>query len=89
MSTKLSGWLGAAQIHGRIRSVMPIGSDQFLGLEVEQAQVFVRVGKEGRYRDGENVSIGVNTHRLHFFDPVSEASLLADDGAANGGLTLP
>jgi multiple sugar transport system ATP-binding protein len=64
------------QLSGRITSVLPVGSDQFLGVEVEGATLFFRVAREMRAREGENVSLPVNAGRLQVFDPASGASLL-------------
>jgi len=64
------------QLGGRITSVLPVGSDQFLGVEVEGAALFFRVGREVRVHEGENISLPVNANRLQVFDPASGASLL-------------
>ena len=61
---------------GRILSVLPVGSDQFLELEVEGARLFFRVGKEGQYRVGDNATLKVNPNRLHLFDQEQGLSLL-------------
>ena len=63
-------------LHGRIASVLPVGSDQFLGIEAEGKRLFCRVGKELRHREGDNVALAVNTHRLHLFDKASGRSLV-------------
>ena len=55
---------------------MPAGSDQFLGLQVEGASVFVRIGKDIRMREGEAVAFGLNPARLHLFDRATGTSLL-------------
>jgi multiple sugar transport system ATP-binding protein len=61
---------------GRISSVLPVGSDQYLGVETEGTLLFFRVGRELRYREGENVALSVNTHRAQVFDSSSGMSLL-------------
>ena len=63
-------------LRGRVSSVLPVGSDQFLGVEVEGATLFVRVGREVRAHEGENVALSVNTNRVQLFDSSSGASLL-------------
>ncbi len=63
-------------LQGRILSVLPVGSDQFLELEVEGAKTFLRVGKEGQYKVGENARLKVNLNRLHLFDQQSTNNLL-------------
>ncbi len=61
---------------GRILSVLPIGSDQFLELEVEGCKVFIRVAKSARAQVGELARLRVNLERMHLFDPQTQASLL-------------
>jgi len=63
-------------LHGRIASVLPVGSDQFLGVEVDGKQLFFRVGKELHHREGENVALSVNVNRLHLFDKASGKTLV-------------
>jgi multiple sugar transport system ATP-binding protein len=63
-------------LHGRVTSVLPVGSDQFLGIEVEGTSLFVRVGKEFHHRAGESIALAVNTSRLHVFDRESGATLV-------------
>jgi len=63
-------------ISGRVTSVLPIGSDQFLGLELEGEELFFRVGKDLRHATGETAALAVDVNRLHIFDPDSGRSLL-------------
>src|SRR5215831_388184 len=65
---------------GVVDSVLPVGSDRFLGLKVEGSDVFVRVDKETHHVQGQHVSFGLRPERLHLFDKVSGASLIG--GAA-------
>lgn len=62
-------------LQGRILSVLPVGSDQFLEVEVEGVRLFFRVGKEGQHKVGENVTLKVNLNRLHLFDKQNSQSL--------------
>ena len=64
-------------LRGSVTSVLPVGSDQFLGLQTAGGQVFVRVGKDRKHRDGEHVALALNTDRLHMFDKQSGISLRA------------
>ena len=67
---------GAAPIlDGLVDTVMPAGSDLFLGLKVEGADVFVRVGKDTKVREGERIALPLVPHRLHLFDRASGVSL--------------
>jgi multiple sugar transport system ATP-binding protein len=70
------GELNEDGLQGRILSVLPVGSDQFLEVEVEGSKLFFRVGKEGQHKDGENVTLKVNLNRLHLFDKQNSQSLV-------------
>jgi len=63
-------------LHGRVRSVLPVGSDQYLGFETEGELLFFRVGRDLHHREGENVALSVNVNRVQIFDSSSGASLL-------------
>jgi multiple sugar transport system ATP-binding protein len=67
---------GGAFLSGRILSVLPVGSDQFLEIEVAEAKLFFRVGKECRYKQGEQARLAINLNRLHVFDPDTTDNLL-------------
>jgi multiple sugar transport system ATP-binding protein len=63
-------------IRGKVTSVLPIGSDQFLGMELEGKELFFRVGKDLRHTTGQTATLAVDVNRLHVFDPASGRSLL-------------
>lgn len=63
-------------IRGRVTSVLPVGSDQFLGIDIDGEELFFRVGRELRYITGEAVAFAADVNRLHVFDPDSGTSLL-------------
>ena len=63
-------------LSGRVLSVLPVGSDQFLEIEIENVKTFLRIGKEEKHQIGEQVRLRVNLNRLHFFDRESTQSLL-------------
>ncbi|MEJ8838140.1 ABC transporter ATP-binding protein [Ramlibacter sp. AN1133] len=65
-----------AFLSGRILSVLPVGSDQFLEIEVAEAKLFFRVGKECQYRAGDQARLAINLNRLHVFDPDTTDNLL-------------
>ena len=71
-----SGSLNGNSFQGRIMSILPVGSDQFLEMEVEGKKLFFRVGKEGQYRVGDNAPLKVNLNRLHLFDKQDSRSLV-------------
>lgn len=61
---------------GTVTSVMPVGSDQFLGLKVEGKELFFRVNKDLRHNYGDVLKLSVNPGRLHVFDTATEMSLI-------------
>jgi len=65
-------------LHGRVSSVLPVGSDQYLGFETEGTLLFFRVGRDLRHREGENVALPVNVNRAQIFDASTGESLLWD-----------
>jgi multiple sugar transport system ATP-binding protein len=65
----------APRITGAVETVLPVGSDRFLGLRVADRSVFVRVPKQAQHREGESVTLGLAPERLHLFDPKTGLSL--------------
>ncbi|HEX4927923.1 MAG TPA: sn-glycerol-3-phosphate ABC transporter ATP-binding protein UgpC [Burkholderiales bacterium] len=63
-------------LRGRVASVLPVGSDTYLGVDVEGSSLFFRLGRERRAEEGENISLPVKMSHAHLFDPGSGASLL-------------
>jgi multiple sugar transport system ATP-binding protein len=63
-------------LSGIVDSVLPVGSDRFIGLKVEGCDVYVRVAKEARYQEGDGISLGLVTERLHLFDKSTGVTLL-------------
>ncbi|MHB0952475.1 MAG: ABC transporter ATP-binding protein [Allorhizobium sp.] len=63
-------------IAGTVTSVLPVGSDQFLGLKVEGEELFFRINKDLRHNYGDKIKLSANTGRLHVFDADTEASLI-------------
>lgn len=63
-------------LNGQVLSVLPVGSDQFLEIEVEGVKTFLRVGKDGKHKLGESARLKVNLNRLHLFDKQSTNNLL-------------
>ncbi len=49
-----------AAIRGRIASVLPIGSDEYLGVAFEGVDCFFRVGKEVHHAAGEPIALDLN-----------------------------
>jgi multiple sugar transport system ATP-binding protein len=67
-----------SELSGIVDSVLPVGSDRFIGLKVEGCDVYVRVAKEARHREGDNISLGLVAERLHLFDKATGVTLLKD-----------
>ena len=67
---------GAVRLSGQVRSVLPVGSDQYLGMRVEGVDLFFRVGKDVQHRDDEDLTLTLKPKRLHVFDQHSQKSLL-------------
>jgi multiple sugar transport system ATP-binding protein len=65
-----------AALSGIVDSVLPVGSDRFIGLKVEGCDVYVRVTKEARHGEGDDVRLGLVTERLHLFDKATGVTLL-------------
>ncbi len=72
---KTAGEPGAT-IHGKVNSVLPVGSDQFLGFDFYGEELFFRVGKDLAHKLGDAVSLVVDPNRLHLFDTETGESLL-------------
>jgi len=66
------------QLSGEITSLLPVGSDQFIGLQSGGRVMFFRVGKERSYRVGQNLSLSVTRCRMHIFDQASGMNLRAN-----------
>ena len=63
-------------LSGVVDSVLPVGSDRFIGLKVEGRDVYVRVDKEARYQEGASIELGLVAERLHLFDKATGMTLL-------------
>jgi multiple sugar transport system ATP-binding protein len=60
---------------GTVRSVLPIGSDQYLGIAFDDRELFFRVGKELHHRPGDHVTLALDPARLHWFDAQTAEAL--------------
>jgi multiple sugar transport system ATP-binding protein len=63
-------------VSGTVDTVLPMGSEQYLSMTIEGTEVFFRLGKEHKHKDGDKVSLEVNRNRLHVFDKETGRSLL-------------
>lgn len=68
--------VAGALLTGRVASVLPVGSDQFLDMDMEGARLFLRMGKECPYKEGDTATLAINLNRLHLFDRASSQSIL-------------
>jgi multiple sugar transport system ATP-binding protein len=66
----------AGEIRGSVSSVLPIGSDSYIGLGTSQGEWFFRVPKDTALREGEDVAFAVDALRVHLFDAADGASLV-------------
>jgi multiple sugar transport system ATP-binding protein len=65
-------------VSGIVNTVLPMGSEQYLSMTIEGTEVFFRLGKEQKHKDGDNISLEINRNRLHVFDKKNGRSLLWD-----------
>jgi multiple sugar transport system ATP-binding protein len=63
-------------IRGKVNSVLPVGSDQFLGFDFYGEELFFRVGKDLSHSLGDDVALSVDLNRLHVFDKDSGDTLI-------------
>ena len=63
-------------LNGHVNFVLPIGSDQYLNMQIEEIELFFRVGKEDHHENDEDVALTVNVNRLHLFDKATQRSLI-------------
>jgi multiple sugar transport system ATP-binding protein len=63
-------------VRGPVTSILPVGSDQFLGMRVEGVEMFFRVGKSVRHAEREAIALSVNVDRLHLFDADTGVNLV-------------
>jgi hypothetical protein len=74
-----AGWLAPLDGYPQLLSLLPVGSDQFIGLQCLGQSMFFRVGKERSCKVGERVTLSINRRRLHLFDQASGANLKAQN----------
>jgi len=63
-------------VSGTVNTVLPMGSEQYLSMTIEGTEVFFRLGKELKHKDGDHISLDVNRNRLHIFDKETGESLI-------------
>jgi multiple sugar transport system ATP-binding protein len=63
-------------LSGVVDSVLPVGSDRFIGLKVEGSDVYVRVDKQTRHQEGTSIELGLVAERLHLFDRATGITVL-------------
>ncbi|WP_274631101.1 ABC transporter ATP-binding protein [Arvimicrobium flavum] len=64
-------------LDGLVDSVLPVGSDRFLGLKLNETDLFIRVGKEARQQEGDRISFALVPERIHVFDGASGKNIAA------------
>ncbi len=76
------GPLLGQSMSGVIKSVLPVGSDQYLEITVageRKKSYYFRIGKEYQPAEGDAVHFKFNTNRLHFFHSDTGVSLFANE----------
>ncbi len=63
-------------IRGKVNSVLPVGSDKYLGMAFGKDELFFRVGKDLSHHEGDEVALAVDLNRLHVFDKETGSSLI-------------
>ena len=59
----------------RVDVVEPLGSEIYLYLSVGENQLTARVDPTLRFRPDDQITLAVNTERVHLFDPVTEKAV--------------
>jgi multiple sugar transport system ATP-binding protein len=62
-------------LEGVINSILPVGSDQFIGMAVAGKELFFRLGKDEGCKTGERICLSLLTNRLHVFETATGHSL--------------
>lgn len=73
---------GSPALQGAVRAVLPVGSDQYLGITFADRELFFRVGKGFRHSAGEIVTLAPDPARLHVFDSATGMTLRPSEPAA-------
>jgi ABC-type sugar transport system ATPase subunit len=63
-------------VMGEIYVVEPLGRDDLIDARIAGASVHVLADPNLELRMGENITLNFNTHKVQFFDPATEQSLL-------------
>jgi multiple sugar transport system ATP-binding protein len=66
----------AGPLRGAIETILPVGSDQFLGVQCVEQQLFFRVGKGDSFRLGESIAFAPESALVQVFDAESSLNLL-------------
>jgi multiple sugar transport system ATP-binding protein len=67
--------LAGCVLCGTVRSVLPVGSDQYLGVGFDDRELFFRTAKGQPHVPGETVALALDPTRLHWFDPATTEAL--------------
>ncbi len=74
--TGLAATAGDRVVFGRVNAVLPVGSDQYLDVSVEDVECFFRVPKNTKCQAGETALLALDAARLHLFDKATGQSML-------------
>ena len=70
LPTASAGWISAP-----VYIQEPLGSDQFLTLDIADSRVKVRAGPDLQVRAGDRVEVAFDPAKLHLFDGATGTSL--------------
>jgi inositol-phosphate transport system ATP-binding protein len=68
--------IGEAGVAGEVYVVEPLGRDDLINVRIGEANIHVLADPVLGLRIGQNVTLDLNTHKVQFFDPTTEKSLL-------------
>ena len=72
------GEVGAAiagNLSGRVVIVSPLGSEQYVNVQVGDVELVVRAPKEARIAPGDQIGIALQPARVHLFDALTDETL--------------
>ena len=66
-------------LRGPIETILPVGSDQYLGVKCAEQQLFFRVAKGEAFRLGDQIGFSANPAQIQLFDTATGLTLLHGD----------
>ena len=69
------GAMRPGDLSGQVVLVSPLGSEQYVNVQVDDVELIVRAPKEARIAIGERINIAIEPRRLHLFDASTDETL--------------